>query len=577
MLFDTSGFDEDGSNNKYEPQKDLGFTEAFSTSFKQTMAVENTTSSLENLKGQIHTQRRELIAKSPKDTDFINRYYMTYNDPVKLTGRRLLEDGSVYFDKGTGTFKGTNGIGRAYSKRQDLFSNITKMQQIEQTNGALDRPALVEKADSEAKATFLETKKALDSTTTMGTVGEFAGSMWGAMHDPLLLSTMFAGGPVTTTATRGALKTAGAAMLQEAKIATATEFPTQALVYDYKNQIGVDYKVADAVLNGVASITVGTALRGAGSYAIDVTPDLIKKYKAKATPNEKATIQAYETVVNNKSIADDVDHINALAETRQQIDDGVPVNVVEIVGESDKTAIGKAVDETEGNPSLMDEAVTTYKEQPDYIPVKTHEAIITEAPPTAHILESVDPETLATHPRYNELLDMMQDVASTETIHKGKLADKGGQFAIRTEDGLEHGFTRDTFTDNPLHGFELSKEVVGRIRKGTATADDIAKLQSDLTTLDLDPRWQVVDDIDYNTLDDLGITNSGKNEYEMEENIDLNKWYSEQKEDIMITKERVVDEDGEVVDVMQSLLDLVEESNNDIDTIKRLEIEECPF
>ena len=144
MLFDTSGFDEDGSNNKYEPQKDLGFTEAFSTSFKQTMAVENTTSSLENLKGQIH---------------------------------RLLEDGSVYFDKGTGTFKGTNGIGRAYSKRQDLFSNITKMQQIEQTNGALDRPALVEKADSEAKATFLETKKALDSTTTMGTVGEFAGSM----------------------------------------------------------------------------------------------------------------------------------------------------------------------------------------------------------------------------------------------------------------------------------------------------------------------------------------------------------------------------------------------------------------
>ena len=97
-----------------------------------------------------------------------------------------------------------------------------------------------------------------------GRVGQVAGTLGGAMVDPLNLASMVVAGPAVVGNATGIL----ARTLRAAKIGAAfgagTETAIQPFVYDFKQEIGVDYTVGDALTNIGAAAAGGALFLGVG-------------------------------------------------------------------------------------------------------------------------------------------------------------------------------------------------------------------------------------------------------------------------------------------------------------------------
>ena len=105
------------------------------------------------------------------------------------------------------------------------------------------------------------------------------GSMGAIIQDPYVLATLPIGGSVKLAGegAKAIATTAAKAGWQEMKIATVAEVPIQANVYDYKNELDIDYSISDAFFNGALGVATGSIFRAGGSAFIDISSTQLAK------------------------------------------------------------------------------------------------------------------------------------------------------------------------------------------------------------------------------------------------------------------------------------------------------------
>ncbi len=98
-------------------------------------------------------------------------------------------------------------------------------------------------------------------------------------------------------------------------------------------------------------------------------------------------------------------------------------------------------------------------------------------------------EELQTHPRYQELLDMRRDVNAKDAQAPQKLVNKREIVHENTGNGFETKVIPAQYEKNYANDFELTKQDVKNIEAGKADENTIAKLETDLGTLDNHPDY----------------------------------------------------------------------------------------
>lgn len=182
-----------------------------------------------------------------------------------------------------------------------------------------------------------------------GHLGTFVGMAGGAVVDPLNLASMVVATPVVGARALGIL----ARTLRAAKIgataAGATEAAVQPFVYDFKQELGVDYSVGDALAHIAAAGTGGAVLFGLGVHVpplarssmrglTDVYRRLVQQGKLAPTPEADSAARVVETladITEANPLAKTIDgheaHLLATEKAMNDLADGRIADVTEIV------------------------------------------------------------------------------------------------------------------------------------------------------------------------------------------------------------------------------------------------------
>ncbi len=164
-------------------------------------------------------------------------------------------------------------------------------------------------------------------------LGEFAGNMWGSLHDPALLAATAATFPITYGAGGSVTSLVLRTALTEGLIGMASEVPIQLDVMDFKERIDSPYTVEDAIQNVLAAGAGSAVLAGAGA-ALGRTLEL--RFKGSLDiPADVTPAEAFETVVREELHTNRPDIPRFEAPTQRgdlQADEFASFNEVEIEG-----------------------------------------------------------------------------------------------------------------------------------------------------------------------------------------------------------------------------------------------------
>lgn len=547
MDFDGSEFEIEGARNPLtlENMPSTSFGETFGLAVQSTLATENTTSEYNYFKEAVNNQKSELIAKSPQDKDFVDRFM--FNDPSYNMPRQLIDDGSISYDSNTGEYNGKSSLARTYiNKYKDKLDDVIKYDGLIAKHGLLDRKGLTQKSKESAYNDYMEAESKLESTHGFSAgLASFAGSMWGAMQDPVNIALLPFGGEAKLVGTGLAAvgKTASIAAWQEAKIAAVAEVPIQMQAYEWKNNIGIDWQVKDALVSAAASIGMAGIIRAGGSAMIDLSPMAITKLREKATTDKDANLHealdAYEDMVSKSPLNNIDDHIEAEAVAHQQVMNGEPVRVDDIIKESgDYSDLGKALEKEDALNVRAAEDVLDSVAPDDIIPLYDTK------------MKPIDLEGIG----YVDELAMVREfegVARVSGYRGGDVLDL--EFSTN-EKGIRNAIKRfENWQETPR-----DKEIIEAIKKfmaheGQAMKEDIAMKY----------------DLDYKKLDDMNINNSGENPLEAYKAQEVETWLAKQEEDIAIPVKEI-NEKGETVTTTKSLKDEIATIDKDINTLNRL-------
>lgn len=93
------------------------------------------------------------------------------------------------------------------------------------------------------------------------------------------------------------------------------------------------------------------------------------------------------------------------------------------------------------------------------------------------------------HPRFNELLDMRENVSAKDSNSPQNLLNGRQVNHVNNGQGYENKVVPATYERNYNHGFELTKQDVANIKAGKITPEIEAKIAKDLERLDNDPMY----------------------------------------------------------------------------------------
>ena len=353
MDFDLSEFEDEGKLNPLtvDNMPSSGFGETFSLAVQSTLATENTSSERNYFKKSVDAQRSDLASKSPEDKLFLDRF--VYNDPAYNMPRKLLNDGSITYNRETNQYSGTSSLARVYiNKYKDKLDDVVKYDGLVAKHGMKDRNSLTEESKKKAYDDYMKAEIRLENTKGfIAGVAGFSGAMWGAMHDDINILMLPFGGSAKMVGTGLAAvgKTAAIAAWQEAKLAAVAEVPIQMQAFEWKNDIGIKWEVKDALVSAAASIGMAGLVRAGGSAMIDLSPMAIAKLREKAKVEKDAdldnALDIYEETVAQSPLNNIDDHLEAEAVAHQQVINGEPVRVDDIINESgDLSPLGKSLE-----------------------------------------------------------------------------------------------------------------------------------------------------------------------------------------------------------------------------------------
>ena len=242
-----------------------------------------------------------------------------------------------------------------WQRRRDILAKQTSLiEQLRQQNPGLQLQTISEIEAVRNKAATGVRKRAQSVAarqTGGGSVGEFLGMAYGAMHDPINQTTMMLGAP--SAALRGgsilmnALKVAG----YEGAIAGMSEAAIQPTVYGYKRQLGVPYTGSDAATNILAAAFGGAVIGGSVQAGGQGIAALYRRATGEGglhpTPDTEAAAQVIEDIEvtgQQNPLTSEQAHFEAVARAAEQQGHDMPVDVDDIVSPH--------LPPTEGVPSL---------------------------------------------------------------------------------------------------------------------------------------------------------------------------------------------------------------------------------
>jgi len=354
----TEDHENTGSKTRFN-LADIGsqsFGESVSLAFKNFASTDLSTSGM-NYRTDIFNEQVDTAIKSvdtpstmKESLDFYKKNYYT---PSVSKLIHHVDSGSIYKDD-AGEYQGKTPFARSLidSDRYALDS-VFNYNDTATNNAFKTQDEINEEAKVQSKEDFLSTQRKLENTEGfMNGVAKMAGTMGAAMTDPLILATLPLGGTVKMTGTglAAVTKTAGVAALQEAKIAALAEVPIQLSVYDWKKEIGIDYTVYDAIINGTIGIASAGILRAGGSAFIDVTPTVLSKFKKQAQVKGDVEtvdiIDDYVAMNKRKAVDNPEEHIEIMNETRRAIEENDVVDIADAIRRSEsQNNMGKQLEE----------------------------------------------------------------------------------------------------------------------------------------------------------------------------------------------------------------------------------------
>lgn len=209
-------------------------------------------------------------------------------------------------------------------RQEDEWIIEQRKKDPEKFKNILTSGEIYDKARANANATTAELSNVQSRATGFANIaGTFAGSVAGAMTDPINIATL----PFGATRGAGILKTA----FTEAGIAGATEAAIQPSVMSWQKQLGQEYGLDDAAMNVLAASTGGFIIGGgvkAGSEFFGVAKNNpnIKKNEVAALHELQAQSQLEEMNVYRDNPDLSVNHINTVKEVNEMIRNGQRIN-----------------------------------------------------------------------------------------------------------------------------------------------------------------------------------------------------------------------------------------------------------
>ncbi|MDQ7067721.1 MAG: LPD38 domain-containing protein [Sulfurimonas sp.] len=144
------------------------------------------------------------------------------------------------------------------------------------------------------------------------------------------------------------------------------------------------------------------------------------------------------------------------------------------------------------------DGATAFKEEADALNIEAQS-----------IKDSMSKEMLR-HPRFEELLSMRENISAKESLSPNRLTKKGAARELDGNNGTDKtAYDKAEFEKNYNYDFELTKQDVTDIRAGKFDSNNLAKMETDLGTLDNNPDYAPMSSADLDEANTL-FANGGK-------------------------------------------------------------------
>lgn len=183
--------------------------------------------------------------------------------------------------------------------------------------------------------------------------GEFAGNMWAAMHDPVVLGATVATFPISYGAGGSVTSLILRTAITEGAIGMATEVPIQLDVMDFKERIDSPYTVDDAIANVLAAGAGAAVLSGVGA-GIGRLVDI----RFRSAPEDVDPSEAFETVIREELSTNrpDVPRFQAPEIHAADADEFAPYRDIDVDGRP----LGEHLDEVDVLEDQFDERLQAF-------------------------------------------------------------------------------------------------------------------------------------------------------------------------------------------------------------------------
>lgn len=380
MILDTRGFSD---STKSINLKDVKDTMTVDEGYKYAKMVnQNERSDSEELYASkaVDNQLDELIQLDPSNKDMYDSYRnMNHNDrflaedmedmgilKAIVRGDNVLD---VFTNNSRNLLKGFFAPTATFLdiKKGTELANIIKQKRKE--FGLADLEQLRKQSQTMAKEDYEKGTEALKNADFLSAAG-FGQLLSGAaegLADPMTQLEIVATAGISTEAIAGAsgLRQLGKAFAVGAGTAVVSEVPIQTAAYKWKDTVGIDWSITDAVIQGSGSILLGGAFLTGGKALFDLLPKKIKKLKASKNPIEVESARRFEVMTDGATTKNLKAHTEVLQAIRAAKESGQSIDVTKLFKLHEKTEVGKIFDDAEidGSLSLRQQMDDNFEEQ----------------------------------------------------------------------------------------------------------------------------------------------------------------------------------------------------------------------
>ena len=318
----------------------------------------------------VYRDKLKPIMDQDKDDSYSYESFVDADVDLRQDYMEQVDNGKFYLDENDKVVS----EGFANSLKLDIGDdyNIVKGYLLSKKNG-LDFSNINEEVLETTREQVKKDKATLENSTgfVSGAV-EFGASVAANFTDPVNVALLPFG--MGTAVGKGLIGNVMAAGAREAGLGALAETITQPFAYDWKQELGLDYDIEDAVMNIAAATVGGFVLGGAGSFIADV--NVIRKAIDEDTTlaQGKEIFERWDRLQNLSLTKDTTKNLDIMRKANQDMARGNDVEVSQALKDqgdiqvADGLTIKDHYDNAQvasGEKAMMDETELVYREGVD--------------------------------------------------------------------------------------------------------------------------------------------------------------------------------------------------------------------